>query len=194
VTISSRPSPVRWTYETASQVMLAVGVAPIAPYPGTTQPWQCRCMTCDRVVTPSFGNVRRGVSKGCRYCAIEASKGQGKRRWTHAEASQVMLKAGLKPVETFPGADEPWPCECQRCGKLVTPRLTAVRRGASEGCIYCSGHAPTESGAAAKEMLAASLRPLEPYPGKAADPWWLCQPQVDPLFSFYLAPHSVAPG
>ena len=23
---------------------------------------------------------------------------------------------------------------------------------------------------------------------------WLCQPQVDPLFSFYLAPHSVAPG
>jgi hypothetical protein len=36
---------------------------------------------------------------------------------------------------------------------------------------YCSGHAPTEPDAATREMLAASLRPLEPYPGKAAAPW-----------------------
>jgi hypothetical protein len=171
VTASSRPSPVKWTHETASRVMLAAGVEPITPYPGTMQPWRCRCLTCHQVVTPSFGNVRRGVSKGCRYCAIEASKGQGKRRWTHAEASEVMLKAGLRPVETFLGADEPWSCECERCGNLVTPRLSAVRRGASGGCIYCSGHAATEPDVAAQEMLIASLRPLEPYPGKAADPW-----------------------
>jgi hypothetical protein len=143
----------------------------MVPYPGTTKPWQCRCSTCRRVVTPSFGNVRRGVSKGCRYCAVEAARGQGKRRWTHESASDVMLQAGLKPVDEFPGADEPWLCECQRCGSLVTPRLSAVRRGASRGCIYCSGHAITEPDAAAQEMLDAFLRPLEPYPGKAADPW-----------------------
>jgi hypothetical protein len=57
------------------------------------------------MMTPSFGNVRRGVSKGCRYCAIEASKGQGKRRWTHESASEIMLNADLKPMEAFPGAD-----------------------------------------------------------------------------------------
>lgn len=169
--VRSRPSPVKWTHETASHVMLAAGVEPIMPYPGTAQPWQCRCLACHRVVTPSFGNVRRGVSKGCQYCAIDASKGQGKRRWTHESASEVMLKADLKPMETFPGANKPWSCECQRCGNLVTPRLSAVRRGASGGCIYCSRHALTEPDAAAREMLAASLRPLESYPGKAADQW-----------------------
>ena len=136
--------PVRWTHETASQVMLAAGVEPIVRYPGTMQCWQCRCLRCHRVVTPNFGNVRHGVSKGCRYCAIEASKRQGKRGWSHAEASEVMLKAGLRPVDAFPGADESWSCQCRRCGNLVTPRLSAVRRGASEGCIYCSGHAPPD--------------------------------------------------
>jgi hypothetical protein len=117
-------------------------------------------------VTPTFGNVRRGVSNGCKYCAVAASKGQSKRRWTHASASEVMLKAALKPVKDFPGADEPWLCECQRCGNLVTPRLSAVQRGASGGCIYCSGRAPTEPDAAAREMLDALLRPVEPYPGR----------------------------
>lgn len=134
----SRPSPVRWTHETASQVMLSAGVEPIEPYPGTTQPWKCRCLTCDRMITPSFGNVRRSVSKGCRYSSIEASKGQRKHHWTHESASVVMLHAGLRPVEGFPGADMPWLCECQRCGKLGTPRLSAVKRGSSGGCIYCS--------------------------------------------------------
>jgi hypothetical protein len=166
-----RPSPVKWTHETASRVMLAAGVEPIDPYPGTTRPWKCRCLTCRRVVTPSFGNVNRGVSKGCRYCAAETSRGKSKRRWTHESASTVMLEAGLRPVGEFPGADEPWRCECQRCGSQVTPRLSAVRRGASRGCIYCSGHALTGPDAAAREMLDASLRPLEPYPGKAASPW-----------------------
>jgi len=151
--------------------MLAAGVEPLAPFPGTMKPWRCRCLTCQQVVTPTFGNVRRGVSKGCKYCAVAASKGKSKRRWTHASASEVMLKAALKPVKDFPGADEPWLCECQRCGNLVTPRLSAVQRGASGGCIYCSGHASTEPDAAARELLDALLRPVEPYPGKAADPW-----------------------
>jgi hypothetical protein len=151
--------------------MLDAGLEPIEPYPGTTQPWRCRCLTCQQVVSPSFGNVRRGVSKGCRYCANEASKGRSKVRWTHEAASKIMLDAALKPLGEFPGADEKWLCECQRCGSVVEPRLSAVRRGASGGCIYCSGHAPTDPEAAAQEMLAAYLRPLEPYPGKAADEW-----------------------
>ena len=43
--------------------MLAVGVEPVVPYPGTTKPWQSRCLTCQRVVTPSFGNVRAVSAK-----------------------------------------------------------------------------------------------------------------------------------
>lgn len=151
--------------------MLIAGVEPIAPYPGTTQPWPCRCLACGQVVTPSFGNVRRGVSKGCKYCAQAASKGQAKVRWTNEAATKLMLAAELRPLQDFPGADEKWLFECLRCGNLVEPRLSAVRRGASGGCIYCSGHALTAPDAAEQEMLAAALRPLEPYPGMATDAW-----------------------
>lgn len=151
--------------------MREAGLEPVAPYPGTTQPWPCQCMACKRIVTPSFGNVRRGVSSGCRFCASEASKGRRRPRWTHEDASEIMLSVGLMPLVEFPGTDSPWLSKCQRCGNQVTPRFSAIRRGASGGCVYCSGHAPTSPDAAADEMLQAFLRPLEPYPGKAVDPW-----------------------
>lgn len=112
-----------------------------------------------------------GVSSGCRFCGRQAGTGKGRQCWTHQDAVRVMAEAGLKPVEEFPGTDASWLSECQRCGNQVTPRFSAVRRGASGGCIYCSGHAPTGPDAAAEEMLGAYLRPLEPYPGKTADPW-----------------------
>lgn len=81
------------------------------------------------------------------------------------------MESRLRPLEDFPGVDGKWRCKCLRCGNIVEPRLSAVRRGASNGCVYCSGHASTSSGAAEQEMLDAGLRPLEPYPGKAADAW-----------------------
>jgi hypothetical protein len=51
----------------AVEMMLAVGLEPLVPYPGTSVPWKCRCTNCGRTVSPRVGNARR--AKGCRYCS-----------------------------------------------------------------------------------------------------------------------------
>ena len=50
----------------ARQVMLAGGLTPSEPYPGSARPWRC-VHECGKEVTPTFSNVRvgRGI---CRYC------------------------------------------------------------------------------------------------------------------------------
>ena len=49
--------------EEAAQFMRANGFEPLTDYPGATQPWPCRCQTCDRDVVATYGGVRSGY--GC---------------------------------------------------------------------------------------------------------------------------------
>lgn len=51
----------------ARSIMLAAGLVPLTPYPGSTTPWRCVCEMCGRTVTPTKGNVMNG--HGCAYCA-----------------------------------------------------------------------------------------------------------------------------
>lgn len=164
----------RWTPETAAQAMREAGLTPLMPYPGrTTEPWQCRRVTCGAEVAPNLNNIRRGISRGCRYCAACADKeaGAGHTRWTHESASAVMRTAGLEPLDRYPGSGDPWRCLCVKCGQEVTPRFAMVRRGASKGCKYCSGRAEIEAEVAVAGMREADLEPLEPYPGHTASRW-----------------------
>ena len=50
--------------------MIEAGATPLGAFPGTKNPWKCRCNNadCGRIVTPALGNVRSGQSP-CRYCA-----------------------------------------------------------------------------------------------------------------------------
>lgn len=48
--------------------MLSAGLEPLTGYPGRHAPWRCRCQRCQRIVSPSYGNVRKG--KRCRWCAV----------------------------------------------------------------------------------------------------------------------------
>ena len=50
-------------------VMRAAGLEPLEPYRSTNRPWLCRCMTCEREVTPTHGSVRAGQG-GCVYCGV----------------------------------------------------------------------------------------------------------------------------
>ena len=55
--------------DAAAAHMAAAGLEPLEPYPGYNDvPWRCRCLSCDRVVSPRYANVRIGQG-GCRYCA-----------------------------------------------------------------------------------------------------------------------------
>jgi hypothetical protein len=51
-------------------------------------------------------------------------------------AEEVMLKAGLQPLEPYAGAHTEWKCKCLICGSIVTPRYATVQsKGA--GCKTC---------------------------------------------------------
>lgn len=50
----------------AVAVMQKAGFEPLEPYPGSAQPWRCRCTNCHTESTPRYINARNG--HGCRHC------------------------------------------------------------------------------------------------------------------------------
>ena len=51
----------------AQDVMRSAGLEPLVPFPGGKKRWKCRCLTCERVVTPTYANVSKG--RRCRFCS-----------------------------------------------------------------------------------------------------------------------------
>jgi hypothetical protein len=51
-------------------------------------------------------------------------------------AEQVMLKAGLQPLEPYTSANVKWTCKCLICGSIVTPRYATVQNKGA-GCKTC---------------------------------------------------------
>jgi hypothetical protein len=156
----------------AEGVMRAAGFSPLETYPGSGQPWRCRCDCCGKEVTPRYSAVCAG--KRCRYCAQETA-GQSIRLDSEA-AADVMRAVGLVPLQSYPGANEPWPCRCLTCDQEVTPRYADVRGG--HGCNWCARRKAalalrTEHEIAASFMIEHGLEPLEQYPG--AGKRWRCR-------------------
>ena len=145
----------------AEALMRAAGAEPLEPYQSKDAPWHCRCMTCGREITPSYGNIRRGQSP-CVYCA--------RRTTDPAEALDVMLAAGFEPLVPFPGANRGWKSRCERCGNTVAPALSTVRNGG--GCRYCAGQVVNVD-EAVSIMRAAGFEPLVPYSG--SNEAWRCR-------------------
>jgi hypothetical protein len=157
----------------AEVVMRAAGLVPLEPYPGSGQPWRCRCDRCENEVTPRYAAVCRGA--GCRYCALETA-GQSI-RLDGEGAADLMRAAGLVPLQPYPGAGLPWLCRCLTCDRDVTPRYTDVRRGHG-GCKRCACQKAglgqrTEHEIAVSFMIEHGLEPLEQYPG--AGKQWRCR-------------------
>ncbi|ROO82924.1 hypothetical protein EDD29_0409 [Actinocorallia herbida] len=59
----------------AHDTMVAVGLAPLEPYPGVRTPWACRCLNpaCQAVVRPTLGSVRSRDTR-CAACAVYGFK------------------------------------------------------------------------------------------------------------------------
>jgi hypothetical protein len=112
------------------------------------------------------------------------------------DAVAVMRAAGFTPLEAYPGAAEPWPCVCDRCGLEVKPRYANVSNGA--GCRYCAAETAgqsvrLDSETAAELMRSAGVNPLEPYPG-AGETWrcrcMTCGREVTPRYTDVRRGHS----
>ena len=51
----------------AADLMRSVGLEPLAPYPGSHEPWLCRCEQCGRETKARYHHVRARGS-GCGFC------------------------------------------------------------------------------------------------------------------------------
>jgi hypothetical protein len=116
--------------EKAIEIMMQCGYRPLEDYKNGFTRWKCECLKCGAVVHPTFQNsYRRDKSKfGCIYCAgmkVDTEK-----------AKQIMLDAGLKPLEDYLGKDFPWKCRCFKCKNVVFPSYGNIKRGQG-GCSYC---------------------------------------------------------
>lgn len=140
--------------------MVAAGLEPLEPYASSRALWKCRCLACGKTVTPRLDVIRRGLSRGCKWCAGLAVEPD--------EAVEVMRGAGLAPLIPYPGAQKPWRCKCLECGAEVTPQYANVRLG-QNGCKWCAGCVLSVA-AAVKKMRAAGFEPKQPYPGMR-EPW-----------------------
>jgi hypothetical protein len=151
----------------AEKVMLKAGLKPLEPYPGSGKPWKCRCQKCKKIVEPSFSNLQQGHA-GCAYCA--------KQKIDEMDATRLMLKAGLKPLEPYVKSSKPWKCLCKKCGKESSPTYANVYMGSK--CYHCANVEAHKlqlksSAKVISEMLKAKLEPLGPYQG--ANKKWKCK-------------------
>ncbi|MGW2255188.1 hypothetical protein ACWCXH_34130 [Kitasatospora sp. NPDC001660] len=164
--------PARIDPAVAEADMRRAGVQPLAPYPGSTTPWQSQCLNCGTIVTPSLASVRKGQS-ACRACAVR--RAADAMRVPDQVADTEMRQAGYLPQEPYPGkVGARWRCLHEECGREVTPRLADIRRGVG-GCHACAmrGLGPTGrlTADAATELLdSADFEPTGPYPGSTR-PW-----------------------
>lgn len=113
----------------AEAAMLRHGARPLEPYSGARTQWNCECLKCGRRITPNYSSVINGGDNPCGYCA-------GKRVDPNS-ALEIMLGAGLTPLDVYVRADKPWRCICNKCQKVVTPTYTSIRLGQG-GCRYCT--------------------------------------------------------
>ena len=92
-------------------------------------------------------------------------------------AVEVMLKAGLKPLEPYKNSITNWKCLCNSCGNTVYPKYDKIKSGRS-GCRDCAFKKNGEnrklsSSHVAEVMNQANFEPMEPYIG--ADKKWKCK-------------------
>ena len=142
---------------------------PLDPYINSSTPWRSRCMACGTIGSPRLSAVRHGQG-GCRPCGYSQRKVANK--IPDRQAIAEMNAAQLEPLESYPGAHEPWRCRCIKCGTIGTPMLSSIRHGQG-GCVPC-GHRRTRLALSMSDsdaisiMRAANLEPLDPYPGARA--------------------------
>ncbi len=88
--------------EEIEKVMASAFLKPLKPYTTSTNPWECTCMRCGEVVTPSYHNVRRGHG-GCIYCQEHAFK-HNKPAYFYVMENEELgaLKVGVGNIQSTP--------------------------------------------------------------------------------------------
>ena len=85
-------------------------------------------------------------------------------------ARQLMLDAGIEPLEPYKNNATPWPSICLKCNRKISPSLKRIVNNG--GCAYCAKRR-TSPDEAVEKMRMFQLEPLEPY--KNAHSNWKCR-------------------
>jgi hypothetical protein len=91
-----------------------------------------RCEKCGTQSRQKFQNLEDGAAP-CKACEHKTK---------NAEALDVMLAAGVQPLEPYVNVTAKWLCRCLTCQNQVTPTYVNVKRGQG-ACVHC-GHEKTK--------------------------------------------------
>jgi len=119
--------------EKAMKLAKKVGLEPIESFINGQTPWRCKHIQCGEIVLPLFGTILKGGT-GCIKC--NSKNAADRYRFPENIAKEIMMKAGMRPLEPYVNALTKWRCECLKCKKIITPKLNNVKNGS--GCINCS--------------------------------------------------------
>jgi recombinational DNA repair protein (RecF pathway) len=111
----------------AVALMKSKKLKPLVPFKSSHTKWKCKCLVCGRTVYPTYNYLHQGNGP-CGYCAGKIVDVK--------EAMHIMKSAGLKPLDPYTKALDRWRCECQKCGRIVTPTYSAIKKG--QGCRFCA--------------------------------------------------------
>lgn len=157
----------------AAKKMRALGFTPLEPYPGSNNPWLCRCKRCKSQVTPRYNSVVIVGRGGCNFCAKKASA-ETRRKEAEKAALQLLSARNLTPLEPYQTALARWRVRCLGCGRAFFTSGNRIQQG--NGCQKCSSRVRGEqqrmerAGEAEKFMISKGVKPLIEYPG-AQKPW-----------------------
>lgn len=145
----------------ARKRMKRAGLEPLVAYPGSDIGWLCRCIKCNREVSPAYGSIRGGQG-GCKWCKV-------KNPWIDPNRAMELFKTNkLQPLEPFKNSHTKWKSRCLRCEKIVFPSYRSVNQG-SGGCKYCAPNFVDEK-RINEVMKRAGLVPLTKYVN-SKEPW-----------------------
>lgn len=150
---------IKFTHAEAYALMLAKGVRPSVPYPGSLKPWPGVCIRCGQPVNPTLARVNYKYDP-CPYCAGQAVD--------PALRLGKCMAVNFEPSIPWHGNNKKrWPGICTKCGSPWSPHWSAVRLG--NRCRRCQGK-KIDDAIAFGTMLAGDFLPSTPFPGGMA-PW-----------------------
>jgi hypothetical protein len=145
----------------AVALMLKNNLKPLEPYQNKEIPWKSTCLICKKIVSPSFGNIKRGQA-GCKWCT--------RKNIDPEEAATVMRKQGYEPLDKYVSDRTKWKCRCKKCQRISYPEYFQVSRQKNiTGCTYCNIHF-VDAKFAMKVMRESGFKPIVPYIN-ARTPW-----------------------
>lgn len=147
----------RLKQEVVDQLLLEAKLRAVEKYISTSKPLLCECLECGNYVSPTLADVKRGAR--CEYCS--------RTKVDPNIANNLARAAGLEPLEVFKSASMTWKCLHIKCGEVVYPHWSTLKKGGS-GCMKCRGRNTSQvrkipENEAISFMRSKGFEPLEPY-------------------------------